>query len=336
MDLAIVTERPGGVSILILHASRRSLKPAQRGWQRCGRSKAAPTEDSRERQVIRLGIDKGGRLPNVIIIGAMKAGTSSLHFYLDQHPDIHMSRTKELRFFVEEVNWPRGLDWYRSQFSSEVPFAGESTPGYTAYPFRRGVPERMHDTIPDAKLIYVVRDPIDRAVSHYVHQVTAGREQRPLAEAMKSPDENYVARSSYYLQVTQYLEFFDKEQMLIVNTADLSQRRAETLREVFRFIGADESFDSPNFTRIRGKSRDWRKPTPTGVKIGAFIDRSLSWIPPGRKRNFIRRPILFPFSRPMERPVLEGVARERLRDLLAEDVHAFREWTDNPLTGWSM
>lgn len=285
-------------------------------------------------QILRYGRDRG-RLPNLIIIGAMKAGTSSLHYYLDQHPDIQMSRIKELRFFIEERNWSRGTDWYESHFSSSVPIAGETTPAYTHFPFRRGVPQRMHQVIPDAKLIYMVRDPIERAVSNYVHQVVAGRESRPIEEAMASPDESYVTRSRYFMQIEQYLEFFPPERILIVNTLDLYGNRAQTLREVFRFIGVHEDFTSPGFDRVRGESRGKREPTQVGTKILQFLDGSLSTLP-SEARDLIKRPLLYPFSRPMSKPELTDSARMQLRGFLVEDINRFREWTDNPLTGWTI
>src|ERR687894_2292944 len=73
-------------------------------------------------------------LPNLIVIGAQKCGTSVLHYYLSLHPEVSMSRPKELNFFIEERNWPRGLDWYKSQFDGDARVRGEASPNYTAYP----------------------------------------------------------------------------------------------------------------------------------------------------------------------------------------------------------
>ncbi|MBW1859762.1 MAG: sulfotransferase domain-containing protein, partial [Deltaproteobacteria bacterium] len=117
-------------------------------------------------------------------IGALKCGTTSLHYYLGLHPEISMSREKELYFFVKECNWNKGIDWYRSNFSGESKIHGESTPIYTAYPVYVGVAERMHGVVPGTKLIYVVRDPIDRLVSHYVHACEMGREDRGIEGAL--------------------------------------------------------------------------------------------------------------------------------------------------------
>jgi hypothetical protein len=89
-------------------------------------------------------------LPSFLIIGAMKAGTTSLYHYLKSHPQIHMSRIKELDFFVTELNWGRGLDWYSQQFSgigTNVLAAGEASTNYTKYPRYKGVPERISMTL---------------------------------------------------------------------------------------------------------------------------------------------------------------------------------------------
>ena len=117
-------------------------------------------------------------LPNLIIIGAMKCGTSALHQYLDQHPDIAMSKEKELDFFIEDRNWRKGLDWYRSMFPDSGVVRGEASPDYTHYPAIPGVPERMHTVVPGAKLIYMVRDPVERMLSQYMHNRWTGIETR--------------------------------------------------------------------------------------------------------------------------------------------------------------
>ena len=109
-------------------------------------------------------------LPNLIVIGAAKCGTTSLHAYLDEHPEIAMSREKELHFFVDRKNWGRGIEWYEAQFDASAPVRGESSPGYSAYPLYEGVAERMARVVPDAKLVYLVRDPVERVVSHYTHR----------------------------------------------------------------------------------------------------------------------------------------------------------------------
>ena len=147
-------------------------------------------------------------LPNLIIIGAQKSGTTSLHDYLGRHPEIGMSRLKELKFFISEGNWRKGKAWYESQFRSDRPIRGEASPQYTYFPEYAGVPERMHSTVPEAKLIYLLRHPLDRIIAQYVHYVDAGTEERTLPEALRELEGNpYVQRSLYGMQLEQYLPY---------------------------------------------------------------------------------------------------------------------------------
>ena len=125
-------------------------------------------------------VEATGALPNLIVIGAQKCGTSGLHYYLGLHPEISISNPKELNFFIAERNWPRGLDWYRAQFDATAPVRVEASPNYTAYPQHKGVPERMAEVVPDARLIYIVRDPIERIAAHWVHNYSKGRHQGDL------------------------------------------------------------------------------------------------------------------------------------------------------------
>ncbi|MGC4020653.1 MAG: sulfotransferase domain-containing protein [Cyclobacteriaceae bacterium] len=111
-----------------------------------------------------------------MIIGAMKAGTTSLHDYLSKHPDVFMSVQKELDFFVEQKNWKLGIDWYKKQFPVSTIAIGESSPNYTKSLIFGNVPDKIKSILPDVKLIYILRDPIKRLVSHYSHQYIDRRE----------------------------------------------------------------------------------------------------------------------------------------------------------------
>ena len=190
-----------------------------------------------------------GALPNVVVIGAMKCGTTALHDYLGRHPQITMSQPKELNFFFGPAtdagtagwtagNWSRGLDWYTSHFDAGAPLRGESSPGYTS-PDHPGVAERMVATIPDARLVYLVRDPIARALSQYDHHRSEGTERRDLAAALTDPASQYVSRGRYHEQLVPFLSSFAREQIVIVAQEDLRQDRDATLCRLFRFLGAD-------------------------------------------------------------------------------------------------
>ena len=121
-------------------------------------------------------------LPNTFIIGAGKSGTTSLWLYLNRHPDIALSRNKEPAFFVRP-NFREDLDWYESLFEP-ARIVGEASTVYTAHPVFDGVPERIHSLVPTPKLIYLVRDPVERAISHYVEHISQGIESRSAIEAL--------------------------------------------------------------------------------------------------------------------------------------------------------
>ena len=174
----------------------------------CGRARERYTADRKSR--FRRRRKRHAELPNLIIIGGLKCGTTSIHHYLGLHPEIQMSKPKELNFFVEELNWDLGLDWYASRFDDRFKVRGESSPHYTNLPRFTGVAERIHEHCPDARLIYMVRDPIKRILSHWVHATGAGYETGELVEVLSEPDSSYMNRSKYWMQLQPYLELFDR------------------------------------------------------------------------------------------------------------------------------
>ena len=190
--------------------------------------------------------DTVGALPNLIVIGAQKCGTSVLHYYLSLHPEVSMSRPKELNFFIEERNWPRGARLVQGRTSTPTrDVRGEASPNYTAFPQHQGVPERMASVVPDAKLIYMVRDPLERIAAHWVHNYAKRREKGTLAETLVHPNTSYVTRSKYAMQLERFLEHYPKEQILVFQQSELRHKRMETLRQIFEFIGVDPEFDAP-------------------------------------------------------------------------------------------
>jgi hypothetical protein len=194
----------------------------------------------------------GPLFPNLFIIGAMKSGTSSLHEYLHQHPEIFMARMKEPQYFAPHKTrwgqwwgqgqpWPEpGMQWYLDLFgdAGNVKYAGESSVSYTAAPWVTGCARRIHAFNPDARLIYIMRDPIERALSHYWHFVNDGREDLPPLEAIRRKEE-YVARSDYARQLRPYLETFTREQLFALTLEELEADSAGTMRRLFTWLQVD-------------------------------------------------------------------------------------------------
>lgn len=249
-------------------------------------------------------VDRSSRLPNAVVIGAMKAGTSALHRSLDRHPEIAMSQPKELNFFFgpaagdssgdwsPQGNWHRGLDWYAGHFPDTARVRGESSPGYTS-PDHPEAPERMAAVVPDAHLVYLVRDPIARAVSQFRHHRRDGAERRPIAEALRDPDSQYVSRSRYAERVAPYLRCFPRSQLTVVVSERLRDAPRETLAALFAALRIDDTFWDPAMSRPEHTAG-----TPA--------------------------------------PSLDGRLRDALVERLADDVERLRELTQDDIPQWHL
>jgi hypothetical protein len=277
--------------------------------------------------------------PNAIIIGAMKCGTSSLHRYLQVHPQIFMSTPKELRFFTK--HWKKGIGWYESKFDTDRAVRGESSPQYTQYPRHPDVPARMHSVVPDARLIYLVRDPIDRVVSHYLERLGQLREHRELSslltdfESDKHAQMQYINPSKYWQQIERYLKFYPADRILVLALEDLQKRRLETLRQVFRFLAIDDSFWHESFDKVWNESSVKRRASWVGELIyPPWLHRTL------HRRN-VPRPIVDGFQglvraigKPIERPKLSPAVEARMIDCFRSDVESLRAFTGKSFADW--
>jgi len=203
-------------------------------------------------------------LPDFVVIGGTKSGTTSLHYYLIQHPGIISERN--VHFF--EYMQTNSIEWYRAYFPTKAYknfkklTVGEQTATYLSHPL---IPKRIHTTIPNAKLIVVLRNPVDRAYSNYKHQVREGIEKRTFEDAIKSElkrieicknnpeykinnnDFNnnvvfsYLRHGIYVDFIKAWMKFFTKEQFLILPTYELNNNRVKFLKQVFDYLNV------PNF-----------------------------------------------------------------------------------------
>ena len=277
-----------------------------------------------------------GKLPDFILIGAMKAGTTSLHYYLGLHPQISASKEKELNFFVEERNWTKGTDWYRAQFANRG-LSGEGSPIYTAFPQFQGVPRRMQSVVPEARLIYILRDPIERMISHYIHRFAYGLEDRGVEEALLQPENNfYLDRSRYFLQLSQFLQSYALDRILILTQEDLSARRSSTLDQAFRFLGVAPGFRSRGFQRIRHVSKAKRRYNQIGNRLRLMPKRlGMRRLAPDLAYQ-LGYCLAWPFSRAIGRPRLDPDARTILQRRLEADVAQLRELTRRRFRDWTI
>lgn len=201
-----------------------------------------------------------GALPDFIILGAQKGGTTLLYHLLAQHPYVEAATSKELHYF--DKHFEKGIEWYRRSFppprwkDGRKIITGEATPYYLFHP---PVPERMARVVPQARLIALLRNPVDRAYSQYNQQVGIGYETLSFEEAIEAEDarlrgerdmkfENqragfnrqhfsYLSRGIYVDQLQRWSKFFDDKQMLVLKSEDFFERTPKTLRLVLDFLG---------------------------------------------------------------------------------------------------
>ena len=188
------------------------------------------------------------RWPDYLIIGTMKAGTSSLYKHLTDHPEVDAATTKEVRFFSKYFD--RGPDWYRAQFPmGSGRISGEATPSYM---YDRDAIDRMAATVPEAKLIAILRHPVDRAWSHYRMRRALGGDRHSFGEILangRAPSaptreqfESYVGRGEYVDQLEHVTNRFPREQLLVHLFDELERDPASVYDETCRFLGISTSF----------------------------------------------------------------------------------------------
>jgi hypothetical protein len=192
---------------------------------------------------------KEGRLPNLLIIGAMKAGTTSLHHYLNLHPDIFMSSPKEIHYFIEENYQKHDINWYKSFFKSQKKIVGTAPQNYTkrhnnAY---MGIPERIYAHIPEVKMIYILRDPIERYKSHILENYYGGPWHRNYFE---EEEENHLKTSLYHYQLEAYLQYFHLDQIFITTLEELKKDKLKVLNQIFSFLEVSTLDDEEQFNFI--------------------------------------------------------------------------------------
>ncbi|MDP9342176.1 MAG: sulfotransferase [Actinomycetota bacterium] len=212
-------------------------------------------------------------LPRFLIVGAMRGGTSALAYCLQEHPQIFMPE-QEVNFFTNARAYAAGPAEYARRFAGHggEPLVGEKSPAYSAHP---DVPERIARLLPDARLVWILRNPVDRAYSHHRLFVQTGKERRPFEEAVTAEREDapadwtvaYLGRGVYADQIQRYLQFFPRSQMASLLSEDFRARPAEALGSLCRFLDVDDGF---TFTRFGVERNSARVPRSVGVQWAAY------------------------------------------------------------------
>jgi len=264
------------------------------------------------RKVLRGAVRTYGRatadlrpLPDFLILGAQKAGTTALYAYLRWHPGIAGPSFKEVSFF--DRHYARGERWYRAHLQARPRgIVGEASPSYLFHPL---APDRVARMLPDARLIALLRNPVDRAFSHYQHEVALGREELSFEDALAGEEERmrgelermladpayfsyawwnytYAARGRYAEQLERWFAAFARDQVLVLLTDELAADTAGTYRRVLAFLGV-EGRELDSYPRIfereyAGMSRETRAHLEEefagpNARLAELLGRDLPW-----------------------------------------------------------
>ncbi|HEX5017083.1 MAG TPA: sulfotransferase domain-containing protein [Actinomycetes bacterium] len=275
------------------------------------------------------------RLPDFLIIGAMKAGTTTLYNYLREHPDVFMPLLKEPEFFVAEKSWRRGLGWYSSLFAAagDAALTGEASTSYTKFTEYRGVPARIKSVIPNVRMIYVVRHPLRRIESMYEHMTITGRENRPIDEAVQR-DTRYVGPSLYGRNLALYLEHFDASQILTFFTDDLNDDVQGTLARVATFLGVQQEPLSGAARRdLESSGRRTDRRLKSSLRNVTWAQRAYL-AAPQRLREEANRVLTKGDVR--SRPTLSQETVEQLLPTLIEDAALLHDLTGSSASRWDL
>jgi hypothetical protein len=297
-------------------------------------------------------------MPNFLVIGAAKAGTTALYRYLGQHPQIYTSSIKEPNFFAlkgalpnfrgpgagERINrWSvPDLEGYLALFEevSNEKAVGEASPLYL---YNEKVPERIRHYVPQARLVAVLRDPVERAYSSFLHLVRNGREPlSDFAQALAAEKErirnnwewiwHYKSMGFYHEQLSRYYEAFGRNQIRIYLHEDLEDNPLEVLRDLFSFLGVDDSF-VPKVTSTRYNA--------TGVPRSKTFDNILrsqnplkAVLKPLLPKKLRRRLNVYLQNKLLVKPPFPEETRRRLVEEYREDVSNLQELIGRDLSGW--
>lgn len=264
--------------------------------------------------------------PDFIIIGAMKSATSSLHVQLASHPGVFMAEPKEPNFFSDDDQYRRGADWYLNLFAAapEGALCGESSTHYTKLPDYPETIPRMKALLPHVRLVYVMRHPVDRLVSHYIHQWTQNVIRCDINDALDGYPE-LISYGRYSYQLEPYFEAYGKASVLPVFFAAVQQQPQRELERIARFIGYvgtaawKEELGAQNVSAKRLRRFRGYRLIVTSRPM-ASLRRNLV---PQSVRDMVKARLTM-----KQRPALDVSNLARLEAIFDEDLRRLSEWLD--------
>jgi len=296
-------------------------------------------------------------LPNFLVIGASKSGTTSLYYYLQQHPDVYMSPVKEPKFFAlegrkldfrgpgadERINrWAvTDIEEYRALFEGAEgeKAIGEASPTYLHSP---QAPGRIKHYVPEARLIALLRNPVDRAYSAYVQHVRDGREPLSFSEALReeegrlrdnwSPGWGYKRIGFYHRHLKRYYEMFGEERIKVCLYEELSEDPVGVSRDIFRFLGVDDAFVPDTSLRHNTSGIPRSRALLRFIKKPNVVKSALKPLLPGGVRKRISVNVQN-WNLEKAPPLPEGARRE-LAEAYREDILGLQDLIGRDLSGW--
>ena len=270
------------------------------------------------------------RWPDFVVMGAMKSATSTLHEQLSEQHGFFMSEEKEPNFFSNDDIYAKGLDWYASLFANAVPgdLCGESSTHYTKLPTYPHTSARMKAALPQLKLIYMMRHPIDRLISHYLHEQFEWRMQVPIEEAVDKHPE-LISYGCYSLQLDPFLEAYGAENILLIFFERFVLKGQEELERVCRFVGSQrqprwaEDLKASNVSSQRMRA-SYLRDTIVNAPVLRTIRKRLV---PKAWRDRVKR-----LWQIRQRPQLSSTLVQRLEEVFDADLARLGRWLNIELS----
>jgi len=260
-----------------------------------------------------------------IIIGAMKSGTTSFSDLLNNIPDVQMFQKKEAQFFSRYFH--RGHDYYDSLYIDDNSIKGDASTCYSRHPAYDNVPEKICNYNKDMKLIYILRDPIDRAYSHYCHNVLNDRYRySSFKEAFELSDE-IISSSQYMYQIEQYLKFFKKEQILLLDFDDLKNSPENVVKTTLEFLGISHDYEpgletSSRVLNKKGTAAVTNDITSVVLKIRnlPLLNKVINILIPENKRVIVRSKLVGLLSNSFISKILTTKKQRQFKEITENEI----------------
>lgn len=279
------------------------------------------------------------RRPNLFLVGAMKAGTNTLHRLLDAHPDVFMSKKPKEPSWFAGSNSGKSEDWYLGLFgeAGDARYLGEASTDYTRAPRLKGVPARIKAYSPDARILYIMRDPLDRALSHYWWDVQYSAEGRSFKDAASRSREIRDV-GHYAMQLAPYLDTFGREHVHVLTLESLTANAPAALAALWDFLDvapADVTGGAPPPRYNPGRAQVPRLPAASLIsqlKDSPAWNAAKALVPPQMRRRAIAS-----LARPVERVIAAEEITEAaaaLRPRLLEETRALSRLLGRDFPEW--